>query len=141
MTNEQIDAQIAKRNRLTNRRDGLTDSKRVKAIDAKLATVPAGQRNDVDLLLGRSCAVLPPRVVMVQHIDGSQEVDRKWSTDAQREAWKRDGDAQGAKLAAQKRDDFLEWVADQTADFDAHMRMLCGDTEPIEHDDWMEGHW
>ena len=61
MTTDQIDALITRRNKLTNRRDGLTDSKRVKRIDAQLEQVPAGQDNRVDLLLCRSCAVLPER--------------------------------------------------------------------------------
>lgn len=61
MTDEKINALINRRNKLTNRRDGLTDSKRIQRIDAQLSQTPPGQRNDVDLLLGRTCAILPPR--------------------------------------------------------------------------------
>jgi hypothetical protein len=38
---------------------GLIDTRAVAHIDAVLRDIPAGQRNDVDLLLGRRCAVLP----------------------------------------------------------------------------------
>lgn len=61
MNDAKIAKLIASRNRLTDRRDGLTDSKRVAAIDAQLAAVPAGERNDVDLLLGRLRATPTPR--------------------------------------------------------------------------------
>ena len=57
MTDEQIDHLIGARNRLTGRR--FIDSRAVDHIDAVLRDVPAGQRNDVDLLLGRRCAKLP----------------------------------------------------------------------------------
>ena len=59
MTDEQIDHIIGARNRLTSRPDGLIDTRAVDHLDAVLRDVPAGQRNDVDLLLGRRCAVLP----------------------------------------------------------------------------------
>lgn len=69
-TNTQINELIASRNCLTNRRDELIDLDAVDHIDNILRDVPAGQRNDVDLLLGRSCAVLPKR---------KSEVKRVWS--------------------------------------------------------------
>ena len=53
--------------RLINRRERLTRSRYVNLpavadIDAQLAEQFApGERNDIDLLLGRSCAVLPER--------------------------------------------------------------------------------
>jgi hypothetical protein len=51
---------IARRDRLTNRRDGRLNRPALDEIDAQLSALcPAGQSNDVDLLLGRSCAVLP----------------------------------------------------------------------------------
>lgn len=61
MTYLSIDELIALRDRLTDRRDEAVDYVAVDQIDAKLAQVPAGERNDVDLLLGRTCAVLPVR--------------------------------------------------------------------------------
>jgi hypothetical protein len=61
MTDDQINRMIAARNKLTNVRDERIDWTTVDAIDTMLRDVPAGQRNDVDLLLGRSCAVLPTR--------------------------------------------------------------------------------
>lgn len=64
MNTSQIDRLIANRNKLTDRRDGLTDSKRVRNIDAQLSQVPAGADNRVDLLLGRACAVLPPHYML-----------------------------------------------------------------------------
>lgn len=74
LTDAQIDRLIARRNRLTNRR-GTYNKPAVDGIDAQLSQVPAGERNDIDLLLGRSCATLPKRVVMVQHVDGEIEID------------------------------------------------------------------
>jgi hypothetical protein len=64
MTDEQIDQLIAVRNYQTNRRDELTDWAQVDSIDVLLRDVPPGQRNDVDLLLGRLCAVLPVRAAL-----------------------------------------------------------------------------
>ena len=76
MTDNQIDTIIEARNLLTNRSGDVDFSAEaiIDRIDAVLRDVPPGQRNDVDLLLGRPCAVLPKRVVMVQHIDGSREI-------------------------------------------------------------------
>jgi NADH:ubiquinone oxidoreductase subunit F (NADH-binding) len=59
MTPEEITQLIAIRNRLTNRRDEMIDFAAVDEIDAVLSTVQPGTRNDIDLLLGRPCAVLP----------------------------------------------------------------------------------
>lgn len=61
MTPQEIDLIIAARDRLTDRRDEQVDWEAVRHFDEVLATVPPGERNDVDLLLGRACAVLPPR--------------------------------------------------------------------------------
>jgi hypothetical protein len=58
LTDTQIDHLIGARNRITDRRDELIDTRAVAHIDAVLQDVPAGQRNDVDLLLGRRCAKL-----------------------------------------------------------------------------------
>ena len=100
MTEDQINHLITRRNKLTDRRDSLTDWKRVRRIDAQLAAVPAGQRNDVDLLLGRPCAVLPERAyVQAQAVTVEQ----------------------AAPIAQAKHDEFLEWVKDQTDDLAAHM--------------------
>lgn len=72
-----IDKLIARRNKLTNRRDSLTDWSLIDKIDENLAQLsPAGERNDVDLLLGRTCATLPqrPHIVMVAvDTDAKQE--------------------------------------------------------------------
>lgn len=113
-TTAQIDKLIARRNKLTNRRDGLTDSAVIARIDAQLRDVPPGQRNDVDLLLGRSCATLPDRSAV------------RWSTDEQRAVWKANAEAEAARLAADKKEDFLEYIADQYDDMLDFMR-LCGD--------------
>ncbi len=54
-----VNALIAAREHLTNRRDEQVDWQAVDFIDAQLSQVPPGDDNRVDLLLGRSCAVLP----------------------------------------------------------------------------------
>lgn len=79
MNDDRIDYLIAQRNKLLQRRDALYDRKRIDAIDAKLAAVPAGQRNDVDLALGRPEAQLPERpgyivnpIVMLEQSDTAQ---------------------------------------------------------------------
>ena len=59
MTDEQIARLIERRDKLTNRRDGLTESKRIAAIDRQLARVEPGINNTIDLYLGRPGAVLP----------------------------------------------------------------------------------
>ncbi len=61
MTDDHIDRLIRNRNKLTDRRDERINYPAVDEIDAQLSEVPPGQRNDVDLLLGRSCAKLPER--------------------------------------------------------------------------------
>lgn len=114
MTTAQIDRLIARRERLTNRRDGLTDSAVINRIDAQLATIPAGQDNRVDLLLGRSCATLPDRSAV------------RWSTDEQRAACKAQAEAEAARLAAEKREDFLTTIADQYEDW-LDFNRICGD--------------
>lgn len=104
MNEQKINRLIERRNKLTNRRDGLTDSAVIARIDAQLRDVPPGQDNRVDLLLGRSCAVLPDRA------------NERWSTDEQRAAWKASGAAEAARLAEEKRGDFLQFIADQHED-------------------------
>lgn len=61
LTDEQIDHLITIRNVFTDRRDEMIDFGAVEHVDVLLSSVPPGQRNDVDLLLGRSCAALPKR--------------------------------------------------------------------------------
>lgn len=56
-----IDHLIAAREAITNRTEDYINLKAVDAIDALLSDVPPGQRDDVDLLLGRTCAELPER--------------------------------------------------------------------------------
>lgn len=94
MTDDRIDYLIAQRNKLLQRRDALYDRKRIDAIDAKLRDVPPGERNDVDLALGRHEAQLPVR-----------------------EGY------------------FVNPVVTLTISvFDAEMRRLCADYDPIEPD-------
>lgn len=62
MTDTEIDTLIKYRNSITDRRDiEAMPYPDTSEIDSQLATVPPGQRNDVDLLLGRRGAVLPER--------------------------------------------------------------------------------
>lgn len=60
MTEDTINVLIKLREHATNKRDEQIAWGAVDLIDAQLRKVPPGQRNDVDLLLGRTCAVLPP---------------------------------------------------------------------------------
>jgi hypothetical protein len=120
MTPDKIDRLIARRAKLTSRRS--INQPAVDEIDAQLATVTPGERNDVDLLLGRLCAILPERAMV------------KWSTDEQRAEWQAHGVEESARLAQQKQAEFDAWL-------DASMRRLCIDTEPSDapsHDGmWM----
>lgn len=77
MTDNDINALIAIRERATNRIDEQIDWNAVDPIDAQLAQVPPGQRNDVDLLLGRPDAVLPERAIYSPK--KSTVFDPKWS--------------------------------------------------------------
>lgn len=52
-TPDQITRLIKRRERLTNRRDERINIPAVNEIDAQLAQLPAGERADVDALLGR----------------------------------------------------------------------------------------
>ena len=58
MTDSEIASLLSRRNKILCRRDGLIDSKRIKRIESKLATVEPGRNNAVDLALGRRCAKL-----------------------------------------------------------------------------------
>lgn len=103
MSAAQIDRLIEQRNKLLTRRDGLYDTERVNRIDAQLrAAVAPGTRQDVDEMLGR---VLPNRAAVT-----------RWSTDEERETARAHGEAEAARLAAEKRNAF-----------DAEMRRLCAD--------------
>ena len=62
MNDTQINHLIAARNKITDVMIHDAISTDTADIDALLREVPAGTRNDVDLLLGRSCAKLPARV-------------------------------------------------------------------------------
>lgn len=101
MNEQKINRLIEQRNKLLQRRDSLYDHERVNRIDAKLsAAVAPGQRQDVDLLLGR---VLPSYAV-------------RWSSDSERAEAKERGETEAARLAAEKR-----------SAFDIEMRRLCAD--------------
>ena len=120
MTDEKINRLLSRRNNLLSRRDGLYDSAIIDRIDAQLRAVPEGTNNEVDLALGRPGAVLPPRVVMVQHIDGTQDIMpefRRWSSDDQRAAWKTEAQAEIAPLAEAMTITYETW-RDQTSDHD-----------------------
>lgn len=78
MTDETINALVATRNRLTNRRDEQVDWGAVDLIDAILRDVPPGQRNDVDLLLGRPTAVLPPRAALQAACEENGVTEYRW---------------------------------------------------------------
>jgi len=58
LTNEQIDYLILARQAITDRTEDFPNWRAVQYIDAVLATLPEGQRLDVDSLLGRK--VLTP---------------------------------------------------------------------------------
>ena len=61
MTDRQIDLLIRARNSMTDRIESDEYYQSTADIDALLRDVPPGTRNDVDRLLGRTCAVLPQR--------------------------------------------------------------------------------
>ena len=63
MNDRKITELLRKRDKMLTRRDGLYDHAVIDAIDAQLAAVEPGKRNDVDLALGRTCATLPDRPV------------------------------------------------------------------------------
>lgn len=54
LTDERINRLIARREKLTNRRDEHINFPAVDEIDARLREIPAGERPDVDKLLGRA---------------------------------------------------------------------------------------
>lgn len=58
MTPDKIAELLSKRDRLLTRRDGLYDHAVIKRIEAQLGEVEPGVNNQVDLALGRTCAVL-----------------------------------------------------------------------------------
>lgn len=86
-----INRLIARRERLTNRRDGNLNFPALNEIDAQLREVPAGERNDVDLLLGRACAVhdhpmLDKAAAIVEALDAAADetgVVAEWLTPKQ----------------------------------------------------------
>lgn len=101
MTNAQINDIIAAREVITRLPEFVGLLSAVDALDRVLASVPPGQREDVDALLGRPvdtrrctcgygyltiprdhedwCDLRQPRVVMAQHADGATEIDTEWS--------------------------------------------------------------
>lgn len=95
-TPEQITKLIARRERLTNRRDERINFPAVNEIDTRLALIPVGERPDVDALLGRRAEC------------------QRWSSDADRSAW-HDAAAKQATQAAQAK----------VSEFEAHLAELA----------------
>lgn len=83
MNDRKITELLRKRDKMLTRRDGLYDHAVIDEIDAQLAAVEPGTRNDVDLALGRMCATLPDRPVY----------DAAWFDDMLRDRY---GDMTGA---------------------------------------------
>lgn len=107
-----IDKAIRRYNKLASRRDERINVPALNEIAAKLAKVPAGTRNDVDLLLGRP-AELPERA----------EYQMRPATDT---AAATEAIAELAQKKQSDHDAYLESIADQYADMlDWHR--LCGD--------------
>lgn len=106
-TPEQIAKLIARRERLTNRRDEHINYPAVDEIDARLALIPVGKRPDVDALLGR-----------------------RWSSDADRREWHDAAAQQTAQAAQQKMSEFqahLSELADPIVENMRDWRDLRGD--------------
>lgn len=59
-----------------------------------------------------AASLSPDLLADVEAVQAAQ----RWSSDAERAEWKRDAEQTSAQLAQAKRDEFLEWVADQTQD-------------------------
>lgn len=109
MEQSKIDKLIKRRDSLLTRRDGLYDHAVVDRIDAQLAQVPPGQREDVDYALGR---VLPKSAA-------------RWSTNAERAEWQAHGAEETARAAQVTQDEWLLYIADQHDDMMDFMQ-LCG---------------
>ncbi len=114
MNDQQIDRLIARRDKLLTRRDGLYDHAVINRIDAKLrAACPAGQRNDVDMALGRLCAVLPPRVDyhIARPTDAPDSLSAADIADMDARCKETRSSAQAELLAAlaDQHDDMLDW--------------------------------
>lgn len=123
MTTRKIDQLIARRNKLTNRRDGLYDHKVVDDIDKKLAALsPAGERNDVDLLLGRTCATLPSQPVYDAHSHAETVA-------------KRHGDMTGIGWPLQAMINTVN-DAKPLSDLSERMALAYKESELKDYDDW-----
>lgn len=137
-TNQKIDLYIKRRNKLTSRRDGLIDSKTIAYIDARLSELSiAGQRNDVDLLLGRPCAVLPDRGALFA---ASMSPELAADVEAVREGWAVNqaiATEQAAPVAQARVDKFQEFV-DQTNDYVIHMLEIYGAEMHDTPKDWRD---
>ena len=110
MTPERISQLIKRRNKLTSKRS--LNRPALDEIDAKLREVPAGERNDVDLLLGRACATLPDRAVygaIAAVLDKHAEAAQKWSSDEQRAEWQALGEHEAGALADDKMNEWYEY--------------------------------
>jgi hypothetical protein len=92
MNDTQINDIIIARNEITSLPAWQHLANAVDALDRVLATVPIGQRTDVDALLGRKTAAAT-----------------RWSTDEQRAEWKAEAERTGAELAAGKVVDLRDW--------------------------------
>ncbi len=157
LTPNKIDALIAKRDLMLTRRDGLYDHDVVNRIDAQLATVPAGQDNRVDLALGRSCAVQPPRpnyqrdadlfaaslspqlAADVEAVQREQEnAALVWNTNAEKGAFIRQGVENGKRLREAMTARYDQWQ-DQTEEHDAFNNIIEAASEIEESPlDWRD---
>jgi hypothetical protein len=136
-TNAQIDHLIATRERLTNRRDEQIDYTAVALIDDVLREVAPGQRNDVDLLLGRLCAQLPTRADY-NPLEGVDWTPIKAELNAERAAMiERDMQA-----AAHEAGVTAEWTPAHTPTDAEYEAMSAGRPDGIvDHDDTSAGMW
>ncbi len=130
-TPAQIARLIARRERLTNRRDERINFPAVKEIDAQLAQVPAGERNDVDLLLGRPCAQLSIPAAVVRALEADEQ--RELMTMAEVLA--------GRAAAGMCDADEMRSVKQDALNKHRYTWRGCAGNSADEYDSGSEGHW
>ena len=134
LTQEQISALVKIRNQMTNRRDEQIDHIAVDLLDDVLRDVPPGQRNDVDLLLGRMCAQLPNRADY-NPLGGVDWTSIKAELNAERAAMI-ERDMQAAAHEAGVTAEHL--TPREVAMLEARTDEQSG---IVDHDDWNQGAW